>query len=83
MHDIETSVHIREDPTAPVVQGGDDLEHEATLWKRAGDGFAGAGAGVVVSLSPGTAFFVEAAALGAFPFGALILAPQAGVMAGF
>jgi hypothetical protein len=83
MHDIETSVHIREDPTAPPVQGGDDLEQEATLWKRAGDGFAGAGAGVVVSLSSGTALFVEAAALGAFPFGALILAPQAGVMAGF
>lgn len=83
MHDIETSVHIREDPTAPPVQGGNDLEQEATLWKRAGDGFAGAGAGVVYGFGPGFAVFGELAALGVFPFGAVVLAPQAGVMAGF
>lgn len=83
MVDVRATSHVREDPTVVPYQGGNDLEQEVDVWKRAGDGFAGGGGGLSLSWSGGRAVFVEFTALGVFPFGALVLAPTAGVMFGF
>jgi len=51
MVDVPARVHVREDPTRlPVYQGGNDLEQTLHVWRRAGDGSAGAGAGVAFAL---------------------------------
>lgn len=83
MVDVKTSTHVREDPGAVVYQGGNDLEQTVTVWKRAGDGFVGVGGGVALAFGAGSAAFVEVGALEAFPIGALVIAPSAGVMLGF
>jgi hypothetical protein len=83
MVDVRTSTRVREDPTVTAYQGGNDLEQPIDLWKRAGDAFAGGGGGLALAWSGGGAAFVELTALGAFPFGALVIAPTAGVMLGF
>jgi hypothetical protein len=83
MFDVKTSVHVREDPNAVTYQGGNDLEQTVDLWKRAGDGFAGAGGGLAFAFGAGTAAVVEIAALEVFPYGALVIAPTAGLMLGF
>lgn len=84
MVDIEARSRVREDPTAPIVyQSDNDLEQTVEVWKRAGDAFVGAGGGVALAWSGSRAVFIEAAALAAFPFGALVIAPSAGVMLGF
>lgn len=83
MVDVDSRVHIREDPEARVYQQGNDLEQTADLRKRAGDGFAGLGGGLSLPLGQRTAFFAELAVLQAFPFAALVIAPDAGLMVGF
>ena len=83
MVDVKTKVHVREDPKALSYQGGNDLEQTLDLWKRAGDGFVGLGGGLSVTLGRRTAAAVELAVLEAFPFGALVLAPNAGILVGF
>ncbi|UQA59702.1 hypothetical protein [Polyangium aurulentum] len=83
MTDIKAQGHVREDPTAVPYQEDNDLEQTTTVWKRAGDGFAGAGAGLGFAWEARRVAFVELAALGAFPFGAVVIAPSAGVMLGF
>lgn len=82
MFDLHVRGRIREDPTRPALQGGNDLEQTADIWKRAGDGFAGAGAGLSYGFTPGTAVFVELSALQVFPFGAVVFMPTAGVLLG-
>lgn len=83
MVDIESTIRVREDPTKPSYQPSNDLVQELDLWKRAGDGFVGAGGGLAVPIGPRTAVVAEIAALGLFPFGALLIAPSAGLMVGF
>ncbi|APR87493.1 hypothetical protein A7982_12842 [Minicystis rosea] len=83
MTDLRTTTDVREDPTKTYYQGGNDLEQRLVLWKRAGDGFAGAGAGITIPLGTRAAAFAELSALGVFPFGALLVTPSAGVMMGF
>lgn len=83
MTDLRTSISVREDPTKAPLQGNNDLEQSLTLWKRAGDGFAGAGAGVSLPLGARAAAFAELSAVGVFPFGAFVVTPSAGVMLGF
>lgn len=83
MVDVETTTHVREDPTAPPYQGGNDLEQTVDVWKRAGDGFVGVGGGLELAFSPGFAAFLEVSVLEAFPIGALVIAPSAGLGLGF
>jgi hypothetical protein len=83
MFDIKTESHVREDPTAPVFQGGNDLEQTVTVWKRAGDGFVGVGGGLAFAFSARFAAFAEVDARQAFPIGAFVVAPSAGVALGF
>ena len=83
MVDVETTTHVREDPTKPPYQGGNDLEQTVDLWKRAGDGFIGVGGGLAFAFAPRAAAFLEVGVLEAFPIGALVIAPSAGVMFGF
>jgi hypothetical protein len=83
MVDVATTARVREDPTVPAYQRGNDLEQTVDVWKRAGDGFAGAGAGLVFGWSPARAAFVELAVGSVFPFAALVMTPSAGVTFGF
>jgi hypothetical protein len=83
MVDVPVRIHVREDPTKVHYQGGNDLEQTLDAWKRAGDGFAGAGAGLAYAMIRRTAIFVEVAAFETFPFSAFVVAPSAGVMVGF
>jgi len=83
MFDVKTSTHVREDPTKRVYQGGNDLEQDVVLWKRAGDAFVGVGAGLSFAFTVGTAMFLDVAVVDCFPFGALIVSPNAGLTLGF
>jgi hypothetical protein len=83
MVDIETSVDVREDPTVPAYQGGNDLEQTVDLWKRAGDGFVGVGGGLAFAFNTWIAVVAEVAVLETFPFVALVIAPSAGLTLGF
>ncbi|HZO12641.1 MAG TPA: hypothetical protein VFB62_05275 [Polyangiaceae bacterium] len=82
MFDIASDIHVREDPSAPPRQGGNDLEQELDLYKRAGDAFIGVGAGLSIAASR-WAPFLEVGLLYAFPFGAFVIAPNAGLAVGF
>lgn len=83
MVDIKTSAFVREDPFADSYQGGNDLEQTLELWKRAGDGFVGLGAGTMFSWQSGRAAYVEIAMHRVFPFAAVVFVPSAGVQVGF
>jgi hypothetical protein len=83
MVDVESTIHLREDPSQQAYQGGNDLEQSAALWKRSGDGFVGVGGGIAFPLSKRTAAVAEIAVLELFPFRAFVIAPSAGVMLGF
>lgn len=83
MFDIATTTRVREDPTKTPYQGDNDLEQELDVYKRAGDGFVGAGAGFAVLATPYLAAMLEIGALGAFPVSAFLLAPSTGVTIGF
>jgi hypothetical protein len=83
MTDLATTTVVREDPTANPFQQGNDLEQRVDLWKRAGDGFVGGGAGLSFPWGDQHAVFAELALLGVFPFSAVVLAPSAGVSWGF
>jgi hypothetical protein len=83
MVDVSTEGRVREDPTAPPYQGGNDLEQEVEIWRRAGDAFVGLGAGVAVAMTPATALVAEVAIQEALPYGALVIAPTVGASLGF
>jgi hypothetical protein len=84
MSDLKARTHVREDPTALAHQSGNDLEQTVTLWKRAGDGFIGAGAGLSFVFAPrsGAFFegaFVELAVSQSFPYAATVVSPSVGI----
>jgi hypothetical protein len=83
MFDLRGSVRVREDPSVPANQPGNDLEQTLELWKRAGDGFVAAGAGAVFFASSGFLLRAEISAAGTFPFSAFILTPSLGAEVGF
>lgn len=83
MFDVRARGHVREDPEHVAQQGGNDLEQSVDVWKRAGDGFVGAGSGLAVPITSRTAAFVELGVLDVFPFGAVVFAPAGGFMLGF
>lgn len=81
--DLVTSVDVREDPSRFSYQGGNDLEQELELWKRAGDGFAGIGAGVAFAPTQGTMLGAEISLVQVFPFSATVVTPTLGGAVGF
>ncbi|HRI66466.1 MAG TPA: hypothetical protein PK156_19590 [Polyangium sp.] len=83
MIDINARARVRENPLAPSYQGGNDLEQELDIWKRAGDGFIGIGGGTMFAWSLERAVYVEIAAQTVFPFSAIVVVPSAGVALGF
>jgi hypothetical protein len=83
MTDIETRVSVRENPAVPSRQPGNSLEQNLELWKRAGDGFVGAGGGWAWAFDTRRLAFVELMIAQAFPFGALLVVPTAGGMFAF
>jgi len=83
MVDLHGSVHVREDPTRPPTQAGNDLDQDLELWKRAGDGFVGIGVGTLYTTSLGFGVRGELGAVQCFPYGATLLRGLVGVQAGF
>lgn len=81
MYDIEVSARVREDIRL-ATQGGNDLEQELHVWRRAGDAFVGAGGGVLLMPTRGLALSAELSSAAAFPFGALLLRGSVGIRAG-
>lgn len=81
--DLVTQVQVREDPTRFSYQGGNDLEQDLELWKRAGDGFAGLGGGLAYAPSPEIMAGAEAAVVQVFPFSATVVTPTLFVALGF
>jgi hypothetical protein len=83
MFDIRSSVHVRADVTRADPQGGNDLDQQVDLWKRAGDAFVALGGGAVLASESGWAARAELTVAKAFPFDAIIIAPRLGVEKGF
>jgi hypothetical protein len=82
-YDVEVSVRVRHDLRRAVDQGGNDLEQTLEVWRRAGDGYVSAGAGLLWLARPGFGLAGELRALQTFPFSAFILSGSLGVRAGF
>lgn len=83
MFDLRTSAHVRADVTQADPQGGNDLDQEVDLWKRAGDAFVAVSGGTVLASDSGWAARAELTVLKAFPFDAVVIAPRLGVEKGF
>ncbi|GMV18561.1 MAG: hypothetical protein DYH12_13095 [Sorangiineae bacterium PRO1] len=81
--DLVTSVSVREDPTRFSYQGDNDLEQDLELWKRAGDGFAGIGAGLAFAPTGDTMLGAELALVQVFPFSATVITPTLSCAVGF
>jgi hypothetical protein len=82
MYDIHTSVDVREDVTRPGLQGGNDLTQTLDVWKRAGDAYVAAGAGLFFRLRPGFGLSGELRVVQSFPFAATLMLGSLGVRAG-
>jgi hypothetical protein len=82
MVDLRGTLHIREDPTRPRVQGGNDLEQTVDLWKRAGDGYVSAGGGATYRTSLNFGVRVEVGVAQTFPFAATLVNGAVGVELG-
>jgi hypothetical protein len=83
MFDLVGSVHVREDPTAVSIQGGNDLEQTLEVWRRAGDAYVSVGTGALLWSSPGFAFSAEVDVAQAFPHAATIGTLRIGATSGF
>jgi hypothetical protein len=83
MFDLEGNVRVREDPTAPPGQGGNDLEQTLDVWRRAGDVFVSIGGGVVFFTSPGFALHAELDVAQTFPHAATVGTLRVGAATGF
>lgn len=83
MSDLRATLHVREDPTAPSYQGGNDLEQNVKLWRRGGDGFVAVGAGMLYMPSEAFAYRLELEAAQSFPYASTTLLLSAGADFGF
>lgn len=83
MFDLHTKVDVREDPTKNAYQSGNDLEQTVDGYKRAGDGFAGLGAGLAFAFTPKLSVGGELSVLQAFPFSATIVSASVGPAVAF
>jgi hypothetical protein len=83
MSDLESTLHVREDPSAPSFQGGNDLEQELSVWKRGGDGFVALGAGVLWKTSDAFAYRFELEAAESLPYSATTFLVSLGADVGF
>lgn len=81
--DVRASTTVREVPSAPSFQGGNDLVQRLAVHRRAGDAFIGAGAGVSYASSSRLVPSLELSVLDAFPFGAVLFAASASAMVAF
>jgi hypothetical protein len=80
--DVGFSLHVREDPSAPYTQPGNDLEQSLQASKRAGDLFIALGSGLMYPVSEGFAPVVELRVAQAFPYAATIASASIGVRVG-
>jgi hypothetical protein len=80
--DIQTDVRVREDPLVSYAQGGNDLEQNLRVWKRAGDALLSLGAGAIYPLTPGFGISCEVSVGQAFPYAASVATASAGIRAG-
>jgi hypothetical protein len=83
MFDLKGAVDVREDPTAPSLQGGNELEQTLDVWRRAGDLYVAVGAGAVLWSSENVSFHAEADVAQAFPHAATIGTLRVGAATGF
>ena len=83
MFDLKGSVDVREDPTEPSLQGGNELEQTLDVWRRAGDLYVAVGAGAVLWSSENVSFHAEADVAQAFPHAATIGTLRVGAATGF
>jgi hypothetical protein len=83
MSDLRSTLTVREDPSVPSYQGGNDLEQELEVWKRGGDGFVALGAGVLWKVSDSLAYRVELDVAESFPFSSTTFVLNAGADVGF
>lgn len=81
MHDLETTVRIREDPRGAARQRGNALEQRVTAWKRAGDASVAVGAGLFLGWSERAGLELEVSAAEAFPYAATLVDARLGVRA--
>jgi hypothetical protein len=83
MVDLRGSLHVREDPTRPRTQAGNDLDQRVDVWKRAGDGYVSAGGGATFRTSQYFGLRVEVGVAQTFPYPATLLKGSVGAEAGF
>ncbi len=83
MSDLRSTLTVREDPSAPSYQGGNDLEQELEVWRRGGDGFVALGAGVLFKTSEGLGYRAELEVAESFPYSSTTFVLNAGVDVGF
>lgn len=83
MFDLRGSVHVHEDSSRASAQGGNDLDQQLRLWKRAGDGFVGLGAGTTFRTSTRFAWRGELSLTGVFPYSASLLGLSLGADTGW
>jgi hypothetical protein len=83
MVDLRGTLHVREDPTRPRTQGGNDLDQRVELWKRAGDGYVSVGGGATFRTSTDFGLRVEVGVAQTFPYPATLLRGSVGAELGF
>jgi hypothetical protein len=81
-HDVAFTARVREDPSVPYTQSGNDLEQSLDAWRRAGDGFVAVGAGAAYAISAAFAPSFELSASQTFPYGATLLSANLGIKLG-
>ncbi|MBM4358521.1 MAG: hypothetical protein FJ096_10480 [Deltaproteobacteria bacterium] len=81
--DIAARTRVREIPSAPSFQGGNDLVQSLAVHKRAGDAFVGVGGGLGYAFEGGIVPGIELSVVDAFPFGAVVVGGSAGAMVAF
>lgn len=83
MFDLAFTVHVREDPAAASVQGGNALHQDLDGHRRSGDVFVGVGGGLMMAFWSSGGPSLEVAAAQVFPYGASVLIPRLGWRVGF
>jgi hypothetical protein len=78
--DVRTRTTVREIPSAPSFQGGNDLIQDLAIHRRAGDAFVGVGLGVGYVVTPAIVPSLELTVVDAFPFGAVLVVASAGAV---